>query len=136
MVTVPLSISRSTASCISASVSRPRQAIAVALYHSSDARHARRQPGARVDASPRCPLKRQDGLGEVWRHASSSLHPPLHRSADGFEEAAKVDGASAFYIFRRITLPLLVPVLSVAIMLRSLDALKVFERWPDTGIVG
>ena len=43
------------------------------------------------------------------------------------QEAAKVDGASAFYIFRRITLPLLVPVLSVAIMLRSLDALKVFE---------
>jgi multiple sugar transport system permease protein len=43
------------------------------------------------------------------------------------QEAAKVDGASAFYIFRRITFPLLVPVLSVAIMLRSLDALKVFE---------
>jgi multiple sugar transport system permease protein len=43
------------------------------------------------------------------------------------QEAARVDGASAFYIFRRITLPLLVPVLSVAILLRSLDALKVFE---------
>jgi multiple sugar transport system permease protein len=42
-------------------------------------------------------------------------------------EAARVDGAGAFYIFRRITLPLLVPVLSVAILLRSLDALKVFE---------
>jgi multiple sugar transport system permease protein len=43
------------------------------------------------------------------------------------QEAARVDGASAFYIFRRITLPLLVPILSVAILLRSLDALKVFE---------
>lgn len=43
------------------------------------------------------------------------------------QEAAKVDGATAFYIFRRITLPLLVPILSVAILLRSLDALKVFE---------
>lgn len=42
-------------------------------------------------------------------------------------EAARVDGASAFYILRRITLPLLVPVLSVAILLRGLDALKVFE---------
>lgn len=43
------------------------------------------------------------------------------------QEAARVDGANAFYLFRRITLPLLVPVLSVAILLRSLDALKVFE---------
>ena len=42
-------------------------------------------------------------------------------------EAARVDGANAFYIFRRITLPLLTPILSVAILLRSLDALKVFE---------
>jgi multiple sugar transport system permease protein len=42
-------------------------------------------------------------------------------------EAAKVDGASAWYIFWRIVLPLLTPVLSVAILLRSLDALKVFE---------
>ena len=42
-------------------------------------------------------------------------------------EAARVDGAGALYIFRRITLPLLVPILSVAILLRSLDALKVFE---------
>ena len=42
-------------------------------------------------------------------------------------EAARVDGASAFYIFRRITFPLLIPVLSVAVLLRSLDALKVFE---------
>ena len=42
-------------------------------------------------------------------------------------EAARVDGAAALYIFRRITLPLLTPILSVAILLRSLDALKVFE---------
>jgi len=42
-------------------------------------------------------------------------------------EAAKVDGASGWYVFRRVTLPLLVPVLVVAILLRSLDAMKVFE---------
>ena len=42
-------------------------------------------------------------------------------------EAARVDGAGALYIFRRITLPLLTPILSVAILLRSLDAMKVFE---------
>lgn len=42
-------------------------------------------------------------------------------------EAAKVDGASAWYTFRRVVLPLLTPVLTVAVLLRSLDALKVFE---------
>ncbi|GAA1734824.1 carbohydrate ABC transporter permease [Microcella frigidaquae] len=42
-------------------------------------------------------------------------------------EAARVDGASAWYTFRRVVLPLLTPVLTVAILLRSLDALKVFE---------
>ena len=42
-------------------------------------------------------------------------------------EAARVDGANRFYIFRRITLPMLSPILVVAILLRGLDALKVFE---------
>jgi multiple sugar transport system permease protein len=42
-------------------------------------------------------------------------------------EAARVDGANAWYAFRRITLPMLSPVLVVAILLRALDALKVFE---------
>lgn len=42
-------------------------------------------------------------------------------------EAAKVDGASAWYRFRRVVLPLLMPVLVVAVLLRALDALKVFE---------
>lgn len=42
-------------------------------------------------------------------------------------EAARVDGANGWYVLRRVTLPLLGPVLVVAIMLRSLDAMKVFE---------
>lgn len=42
-------------------------------------------------------------------------------------EAAKVDGAGAWYRFRRVVLPLLMPVLVVAVLLRGLDALKVFE---------
>ncbi len=42
-------------------------------------------------------------------------------------EAARVDGAGGWYVFRRVTLPLLAPVLVVAILLRSLDAMKVFE---------
>jgi len=42
-------------------------------------------------------------------------------------EAARIDGASPFYIFRRVTLPLLVPVITVAVLIRGLDALKIFE---------
>ncbi|BBY47975.1 ABC transporter permease [Mycolicibacterium arabiense] len=42
-------------------------------------------------------------------------------------EAARVDGARGWYVLRRVTLPLLAPVLVVAILLRSLDAMKVFE---------
>lgn len=42
-------------------------------------------------------------------------------------EAARVDGASAAYTFRRVTLPMLSAVLMVAVLIRSLDAMKVFE---------
>lgn len=42
-------------------------------------------------------------------------------------EAARIDGASVLYTFRRITLPLLIPVITVAVLIRGLDALKIFE---------
>ncbi len=42
-------------------------------------------------------------------------------------DAARVDGAGGWYVLRRVTLPLLAPVLVVAILLRCLDAMKVFE---------
>jgi multiple sugar transport system permease protein len=42
-------------------------------------------------------------------------------------EAARVDGASPWYVFWRVILPLLRPVLAVAVLLRALDAMKVFE---------
>jgi multiple sugar transport system permease protein len=42
-------------------------------------------------------------------------------------EAARVDGAGGWYVLRRVTIPLLAPVLVVAILLRCLDAMKVFE---------
>lgn len=42
-------------------------------------------------------------------------------------EAARIDGASAFYTFRRVTVPMLTSVLAVAILIRGLDALRVFE---------
>lgn len=42
-------------------------------------------------------------------------------------EAAKIDGAGAWMTFRRVTLPMLGPVVAVAVVMRSLDAFKVFE---------
>jgi trehalose/maltose transport system permease protein len=42
-------------------------------------------------------------------------------------EAARVDGASAWHQFWRITLPLLRPAILVALIFRTLDALRVFD---------
>jgi len=42
-------------------------------------------------------------------------------------EAAKVDGATAWFTFINVTLPLLRPVMVVAIIIRGVDASKVFE---------
>lgn len=42
-------------------------------------------------------------------------------------EAARVDGAGTWFTFRNVTLPLLRPVIAVAVLIRGLDAFKVFE---------
>jgi multiple sugar transport system permease protein len=42
-------------------------------------------------------------------------------------EAAKVDGASAWQRFTKITLPLLRPAILVALIFRTLDALRIFD---------
>jgi multiple sugar transport system permease protein len=42
-------------------------------------------------------------------------------------DAAKVDGATAWQRFRRVTLPLLVPAILVALIFRTLDALRIFD---------
>ena len=40
--------------------------------------------------------------------------------------AARIDGASGFYIFRRITFPLLLPFITMAIIIRGIDAFRIF----------
>ena len=42
-------------------------------------------------------------------------------------EAARVDGASAWRIFWNITLPMLMPTVITAVLLRGIDALKTFD---------
>jgi len=44
-------------------------------------------------------------------------------------ESAEVDGASAWQKFWYVTLPMLKPTLFVAVMFRSLDALKAFDKF-------
>lgn len=41
--------------------------------------------------------------------------------------AAKVDGAGSWAIFRRITIPLLKPVILILLIFRTLDAFRVFD---------
>ncbi|MEQ8652939.1 MAG: sugar ABC transporter permease [Kiloniellales bacterium] len=42
-------------------------------------------------------------------------------------EAADIDGASAFYRFTRITLPLAAPILFIALLLRMIDSFKQYD---------
>ncbi|OYU48886.1 MAG: ABC transporter permease [Rhizobiales bacterium PAR1] len=42
-------------------------------------------------------------------------------------EAAEIDGATAFQKFRHITFPLILPNLMIALILRTIDALKAFD---------
>ncbi|MDN6387802.1 MAG: sugar ABC transporter permease, partial [Corynebacterium sp.] len=45
----------------------------------------------------------------------------------GVYEAARVDGASRWQQFTRITLPLIKPALMVAVLFRTLDALRMYD---------
>lgn len=42
-------------------------------------------------------------------------------------EAAKLDGVPPFRLFRKVTLPLIMPAVLVAVVFRALDALRVFD---------
>ena len=42
-------------------------------------------------------------------------------------DSAKIDGASAWQMFRHITLPLILPFILVAAVIRTIDALKAFD---------
>ena len=70
-------------------------------------------------------------LADVWQWTSltfliflsgfSALPPQLIN-------AARVMGASRWQIFRRVQLPLLKPVIVIAVVIRSMEALKIFDQ--------
>ncbi len=69
-------------------------------------------------------------MAEVWKTTpfmALLLLAGLTTIDDGLYEAAKVDGASAWQRFWRITLPLMKPAILVALLFRTLDAFRVFD---------
>jgi multiple sugar transport system permease protein len=69
-------------------------------------------------------------IADVWKTApfmALLLLAGLQIIPSEIYEAAKVDGATAWQRFRRITLPLLTPALLVALIFRTLDALRIFD---------
>jgi multiple sugar transport system permease protein len=69
-------------------------------------------------------------IADVWKTApfmALLLLAGLQVIPGEIYEAAKVDGATMWQRFRRITLPLLMPALLVALIFRTLDALRIFD---------
>jgi multiple sugar transport system permease protein len=69
-------------------------------------------------------------FADVWKTApfmALLLLAGLQVIPEDVYDAAKVDGASAWQRFTRITLPLLRPAILVALLFRTLDALRVFD---------
>jgi multiple sugar transport system permease protein len=69
-------------------------------------------------------------LADVWKTApfmALLLLAGLQVIPNDLYDAAKVDGATTWQRFRRITLPLLKPAILVALIFRTLDALRIFD---------
>jgi multiple sugar transport system permease protein len=69
-------------------------------------------------------------LTEVWKTTpfmALLLLAGLALVPDELHEAAKVDGASAWQRFWRITVPLMRPAILVALLFRTLDAFRIFD---------
>jgi len=69
-------------------------------------------------------------LADVWKTApfmALLILAGLQVIPGEIYEAAKVDGATTWQRFARITLPLLMPAILVALIFRTLDALRIFD---------
>ena len=69
-------------------------------------------------------------ISEVWKTTpfmALLLLGGLALVPDELGEAAKVDGASSWQTFWRITIPLMKPAILVALLFRTLDAIRIFD---------
>lgn len=67
---------------------------------------------------------------EIWKttpFAALIMLAGLQGISDDLYEAASIDGATAWQEFRYVTLPLLKPALLLALLFRTIDALRVFD---------
>jgi multiple sugar transport system permease protein len=69
-------------------------------------------------------------LAEVWKTTpfmSLLLLAGFTLVPDDVVNAARVDGASAFYRLRKVIIPLMKPAILVALLFRTLDAFRIFD---------
>lgn len=69
----------------------------------------------------------------IWTHTPFTfliLYAALQGVPAELQEAARVDGAGAWSVFRHVTLPFILPALLVAVMFRTITAMRIFsEVW-------
>ena len=81
-------------------------------------------------AEPNTALGPRSAAVDIWKttpFVALLLLAGLQVIPTDLYEAARVDGASALQQFWRITMPLLRPAILVALIFRTLDALRVFD---------
>ena len=69
-------------------------------------------------------------ITEIWKNTpfmALLLLAGLALVPDELQEAARVDGATTWQRFYRITLPLMKPAILVALLFRTLDAFRIFD---------
>ena len=69
-------------------------------------------------------------VAEVWKNTpfmALLLLAGLALVPDELHEAAKIDGATTWQRFIRITIPLMKPAILVALLFRTLDAFRIFD---------
>ena len=69
-------------------------------------------------------------MAEVWKTTpfiSLLLLAGLAQVPEELQEAARVDGATAWQRLRRVTIPNMLPAIMVALLFRTLDAYRIFD---------
>ncbi len=69
-------------------------------------------------------------MADVWKTSSFAgllILAGLQMIPDELYEAARIDGATSWQQFRKITLPLIKPALLIALLFRTMDAFRVFD---------